>query len=89
MNNECVICFEPVSKLDEYAIECGCKYTVHIECIQQWNEKCVMCHKPTNSKSTDEIDIREAIIERIRFFLLLFISCCCIYIMTKYSYLLE
>ncbi len=85
MNNECVICFEPVSKIDYHIVECECKYTVHTECISKWNEKCLMCNKPTKSGMTAVVipNRREVILERMIICAALCVTICFLYIVTK------
>ena len=85
MTNDCIICFEQVIKADEYITECGCKYTVHIKCIEQWNEKCVMCNKPTKIIP----DPRELIIHRIYYYLLLSFIMGVICIILRYSNVIQ
>ena len=86
-NDDCVICFEPVTKLDKHIVECECKYTVHIKCIEQWNEKCLMCNKPTATGMIEVVvsNRREVILERILCCVALWFLCCFMYMITKYS----
>lgn len=80
MNNDCIICFEPVSKLDEHKPECDCKYTAHTQCITKWNNKCVICNKLTIVSS-----MRERILDRILVCLFTFVVLCGVYVISKYG----
>jgi hypothetical protein len=44
--NECIICLDNVPSNEQSTIECGCNYIVHIQCIEKWNGKCVICNEP-------------------------------------------
>ena len=74
MNNECIICFETVDNADKYENVCDCKYTVHTKCISQWNEKCVMCNKQTNTGLITVSERRDLIFDRT----VIFITTCVI-----------
>jgi len=87
-NDDCVICFEPVTKQEKHTVECECKYTVHKKCIEQWNEKCLMCNKPTATGMVEVaiLDRREIIIERALIFGAICGVLCFIYVVLKDSY---
>lgn len=85
MNNECVICFEPVSKIDQHTVECECKYTAHVECISKWNQKCLMCNEPTKTGMIEVVipNRREVMLERMLIFAALCAIICFVYIVIQ------
>lgn len=60
MNQDCVICFNETESVENplckgniiFDTVCNCKYFVHKECIEQWNEikstghLCIICNSP-------------------------------------------
>jgi hypothetical protein len=86
-NDDCVICFEHVADDDKYINECECKYTVHAECVSKWDEKCLMCNKPTQSVliAIAESNRREVVLERLLLFFVVFSITGGIYILSKYA----
>jgi len=65
MSTECIFCnddFDLLSETNLFGKTCGCKYSFHQVCIDQWfntgKHECIMCHShiPSNTSSVPKFD---------------------------------